>query len=162
MASTLKSDSTVRKVSFTGSVILPDVNGVISLGNSIRQFFEGYFQTLYVKGAAVSTSDKRKKKYIKNMPEKFAKFFMKLRPVTFKYKDGTSGRSHLGFIAQEVEQSMIDTGITAEEFGGLVIQKNGEYGLRYEEFIAIQTKIIQQLCQRVEVLERKVMDREGN
>ena len=76
----------------------------------------------------------------------------------FKYKDGTSGRSHAGFIAQEVEQAMIEGGITSEEFGGLVIQPNGKYGLRYEEFIAIQTKAIQELYQKVEELERKVTE----
>ena len=83
---------------------------------------------------------------------------MKLRPVMFKYKDGTSGRSHAGFVAQEVEQAMIEGGVTSEEFGGLVIQTNGKYGLRYEEFIAIQTKVIQDLYQRVENLERTVKD----
>jgi len=152
----LASSSSTRKVSFTGAALIPDLNAAVSLGNSSRQFKDGYFTNLYLNGTAVSTSDKRKKKFIKKLPEKFTEFFMKLRPVTFKYKNGTSGRSHVGFIAQEVEQAMQDTGITREEFGGLVIQENGQYGLRYEEFIAIQTQIIQDMHRRVEEVERKV------
>lgn len=127
-----------------------------SLGSDSRQWENGYFKNVYINGTAVSTSDKRKKKFIKSLPEKFTEFFMKLRPVTFKYKNGTSGRSHVGFIAQEVEQAMTDAGITREDFGGLVVQENGQYGLRYEEFIAVQTRMIQDLCQKVEKLERKV------
>lgn len=157
------SNSSSRKITFSGATLLPDLSNYISLGTSGKMFASGYFANLYLNGTAVSTSDKRKKKFIKNLPEKFTEFFMKLRPVTFKYKNGTSGRSHTGFIAQEVEQAMMDTGITREEFGGLVIQENGQYGLRYEEFIAIQTGMIQRLYQKVEELERKVKEFEqGN
>lgn len=154
----LKSSTTTREVVFTGSELIPDLSGMVSIGTSGKKFASGYFTNLYLNGTAVSTSDKRKKKFIKNLPGKFTEFFMKLRPVTFKYKNGTSGRSHAGFIAQEVEQAMMDTGITREEFGGLVIQENGQYGLRYEEFIAIQTGMIQSLYQKVEELERKVKE----
>lgn len=154
----MKSSTTTREISFAGSVLLPDVSNAVSLGSSIRQYKEGYFTNLYLDGSAVSTSDRRKKKFIKKLPNKFEQFFLKLRPVTFKYKKGTSGRTHVGFVAQEVEQAMTDAGISREEFGGLVIQENGQYGLRYEEFIAIQTRMIQSLYQRVEELERKVED----
>lgn len=147
-----------RKVSFTASALLPDVSGMISLGNSSKRYKEGHFDNVYINGTAVSTSDKRKKKFIKALPDKYVQFFRKLRPVIFKYKNGTSGRYHTGFIAQEVEKAMIEEGVTSEEFGGLVIQEDGKYGLRYEEFVAIQTKVIQELYQRVEDLERKVRE----
>lgn len=156
------SNSTSRKITFSGATLLPDLTGYVSLGTSGKMFASGYFQNLYLNGSAISTSDKRKKKYIKNLPEKFKEFFMKLRPVTYKYKKGTSGRSHVGFIAQDVELAMKETGITPEEFGGLVVQENGDYGLRYEEFIAIQTELIQQLYSKVEELERKVSDSARN
>ena len=156
----LKSSTTTRKLTFTGATLVPDLSATISLGNSSRQLKDGYFTNLYLNGTAVSTSDKRKKKFIKNIPEKFTEFLKRLRPVVFKYKDGTSGRSHAGFIAQEVEKAMAESDITSEEFGGIVIQPNGKYGLRYEEFIAIQTKVIQELYSRVECLERKVEELE--
>lgn len=156
---TLQSNSVAaRKVIFSASALLPDTSGAVSLGSSSKRYREGHFDNVYINGTAVSTSDKRKKKFIKNLPDRFVNFFMKLRPVMFKYKDGTSGRSHAGFVAQEVEQAMIEGGVTSEEFGGLVIQPNGKYGLRYEEFISIQTKVIQDLYQRVENLERTVKE----
>lgn len=155
--SVLQSNSVAsRKVTFSASALLPDTSGMISLGTTLKRYKEGHFDNVYINGTAVSTSDKRKKKFIKNLPDRFTQFLMKLRPVMFKYKDGTSGRSHAGFIAQEVERAMVEAGVTSEEFGGIVIQPNGKYGLRYEEFIAIQTKVIQDLYQKVENLERKV------
>ena len=145
-----------RYVQLSSSVVEPSANAVISIGTSSKQFKNIYSQNIYVNGSAVTTSDKRKKKYIRKLADKYVDFFKQLRPVTFQYKKGTSGRTHAGFIAQEVEQAMQECGITNEEFGGLVIQDNGEYGLRYEEFIALQTAVIQNLQKKVEDLERRV------
>lgn len=43
---------------------------------------------------------------------------MKLQPVSFLFKDGTSGRTHIGFIAQDVEQAMSECGLTDLDFAG--------------------------------------------
>ena len=145
-----------RYIDFNGDTLLPNVSGSYNIGTSSRQYKAVYSQNVYVNGSAVTTSDKRKKKFVRKLADKYVELFKKLRPVTFKYKDGTSGRTHAGFIAQEVEQAMQECGITNEEFGGLVIQDNGEYGLRYEEFIALQTAVIQDLQKKVEELERRV------
>lgn len=145
-----------RYIDFNGDTLLPNVNGSYNIGTSSRQYKAVYSQNVYVNGSAVTTSDKRKKKFVRKLADKYMELFKKLRPVTFTYKNGTSGRTHTGFIAQEVEQAMVDCGITNEEFGGLVIQDNGEYGLRYEEFIALQTAVIQDLQKKVEELERRV------
>ena len=136
--------------------LIPHKTKVISLGTAALMYNNVYAQNIYLNGSAISSSDKRKKKFIRNLAEKYLELFAKLRPVTFKYKKGTSGRAHVGFIAQEVEQAMRDCGITNEEFGGLVIQDNGEYGIRYEEFIALQTAVIQNLQKRLEEVERRV------
>ena len=145
-----------RYVQLSSSVMEPSADGVINLGSANRQFSKIYSKEIYLNGSAISTSDKRKKKGIKNLAGKYYELFKKLRPVTFKYKNGTSGRMHAGFVAQEVEQAMQECGISNEEFGGLIIQDNGEYGLRYEEFIALQTAVIQDLQKKVEELERRV------
>ena len=148
--------SSTKYVELNGSVLKPNSSGTIDVGSSSYQYKNVYAQNVYVNGSAVTTSDKRKKKFIKNLQDKYIELFKKLRPVSFKYKKGTSGRTHAGFIAQEVEQAMQECDISNEEFGGLVIQENGEYGLRYEEFIALQTAVIQDLLKRVEELERRV------
>ena len=145
-----------RYIDFNGDSLKPNNNGAYYVGTPNYQFKGVYAQNVYVNGSAVTTSDKRKKKFVRKLADKYVELFKKLRPVTFTYKNGTSGRTHTGFIAQEVEQAMADCGITNEEFGGLVIQDNGEYGLRYEEFIALQTAVIQDLQKKVEELERRV------
>lgn len=115
-----------------------------------------YAKQFYQNGTAISTSDKRKKKSIKDIAKKYVEFFRKLRPRTFLFKDGESGRTHAGFIAQEVEEAATECGIDSKELAFLCIDKDGSYGLRYEELIAIQTKVIQDLLERVEALEDKV------
>lgn len=145
-----------RYIDFNGDTLLPNVNGSYNIGTSSRQYKAVYSQNVYVNGSAVTTSDKRKKKFVRKLADKYVELFKKLRPVTFTYKNGTSGRTHTGFIAQEVEAAMQECGISKEEFGGLVIQDNGEYGLRYEEFIALQTAAIQDLQKQVEKLERRL------
>lgn len=147
---------TDRYVEMVDNTLTPNQTAIFSLGSASRQFANIYSKNIYLDGSAVTTSDKRKKKFIRKLSDKYMELFKKLRPVTFKYKKGTSGRTHAGFIAQEVEQAMKDCGITNEEFGGVVIQDNGDYGLRYEEFIALQTAAIHDLQNRVEELERRV------
>ena len=107
----------------------------------------------------VTTSDERLKENIKEMDERYLKFIKKLVPKVFKMKQGTSGRFHTGFIAQEIEKIMNECGISDIEFAGLVkapiyegIIKDNKgniigydedstiidytYHLRYEELIA--------------------------
>lgn len=136
--------------------INPDATAVINLGSSSYQFNNIRAKQFYQNGTAISTSDKRKKKNIKDIGSKFVEFFKKLRPVSFKMKDGDSGRTHTGFIAQEVEEAANSSGIKTDDFAFICIDDNGMYGLRYDELIAIQTKVIQDLLQRVEALEIKV------
>lgn len=146
-----------HKVTYTNKQIYPATSEEISIGTSAKKFKEIHAKNIYANGTAV-TSDRRKKKSITNIAGKYIDFFKKLRPVTFRYKHG-SGRLHAGFIAQDVEKALYESRMSTKDFGGLVIQENGEYGLRYDEFIAIQTKIIQELIERVEKLERRVYDK---
>lgn len=108
----------------------------------------------------ISTSDMNKKNTINNLESRYSKFFDELCPVTFKYNDGTSDRLHLGFIAQDVKKALDSSGINTKNFGGFVVlnpNTEDEYlGLRYEEFIALNTSEIQKLKARVAELEAKV------
>ncbi len=147
---------TNRYLDFKYNILTPSASGVIDIGSSTYQLQNVYSKNVYVNGSAITTSDRREKKYVKNLRKKYLKFFKKLRPVTYQYRNGTSGRTHAGFIAQEVEQAMQECGITDMDFGGLVKHDGGRYALRYEEFIALQTAAIQELQGRVEELERRV------
>ena len=61
-------------------------------------------------------------------------------------------RRHYGLVAQEVEQVLSDLGINKRDFAPL-IDNSDRKGLRYTEFISILIKAVQELFQRLEVLE---------
>lgn len=135
--------------------LIPSTTNVMSLGTSSKQYKNVYGQNLYVNGTAVS-SDKRRKEEIEPLDERHAEFFKNLKPVSYKFKDGTSGRRHTGFIAQEVEEAVEESGLTGKDMAVVVKDQDDNYYLRYEEIIAVQTKIIQDLMARVETLEARV------
>ena len=132
----------------------PSSTNYISLGTSNKQYKNVYGQNLYVNGSAVS-SDRKLKEEIEPLNEKHVEFFKNLKPVSYKFKDGTSGRRHTGFIAQEVEEAIEEAGMTDQDMAA-VVKDESQYYLRYEEIIAVQTKVIQDLMARVEKLEAKV------
>jgi hypothetical protein len=104
-------------------------------------------------------SDRRLKNSISYNLDKYDEFFLALKPTRFKYNNGVSGRIHLGFIAQDVEEAMLNAGLTANDLAALIKDPVEEvsdpnitdftYGLRYGEFIALNTHMIQKLYQLV-------------
>lgn len=123
-------------------------------------------------------SDRNKKKDIKPISGHYIDFFNSLNPVSYYRIYKTSDRAHLGFISQEVEESLLKANLTALDFGGFckdikteevevinpdtglidikiqpVVNQNGEfeynYSLCYEEFIALNTKMIQLNQQKI-------------
>ena len=136
--------------------LIPSTTNYLSLGTSSKQYKNVYGQNLYVNGTAV-TSDKNLKEDIKELEEKHLTFFRCLRPVQFKYKDGESGRTHTGFIAQEVEDAIHEAGMTNQDMAVVVIdQESGRHYLRYEEIIAVQTQVIQNMQKKVDSLEARL------
>ena len=115
-----------------------------------------FFSNVYnSSGGVVFVSDKRKKKNIKKIVVDKAKaFIMALKPKEFKFKEGTSGRKHHGFIAQEVKEAM------TEDWGLYVEDKETDFiGLRYDEIIADLVAVVQDQEKRIEALERALNDK---
>ena len=115
--------------------------------------------TLY--GEVVTLSDKHSKYGISPLADKHDILFDHLLPSTYKYHDGTSGRLHIGFIAQDVGDAICSAGMSTQDFAGLVVSKSVEddsetWMLRYDEFIALNTYQIQKLKARVAELENKL------
>lgn len=113
-------------------------------------------------GTVIYDSDRNLKNSIEYDLSKYRQFLLDLKPCRFKFNDGRSGRYHLGVIAQDVEQSLADNGITPEEFSGWckspIKNKKKEitgytYGIRYDSFIPLNIMLIQELFKRVEKLE---------
>lgn len=111
--------------------------------------------------------------------EGYERFFSLLRPTRYRMNNGRSGRFHVGFIAQDVEEALEAAGLTSMDFAGFIKSPiherelpNGEedesspitdygYALRYQEFAALNTHMIQRLMQRVDELEKRVAELEG-
>lgn len=140
----------------------------------------------YSSGGWKTTSDRRKKKDFRKLLEddRFERFFELLQPMEYRLIENDE-KMHIGFVAQDIEQAMMDCDISENEFYGLehavfsekdfesneewenFLKQNGGandmYTLCYQEFIALNTAMIQKLqnrCsdfeQRLSALERSV------
>lgn len=122
---------------------------------------------VYAVNSAAETSDRNLKKDIIYGLAEYDALFDKLQPVSFRFKDGTSGRRHIGMIAQDVEAALAELGIDTKDFAGFIkspaqdkdgniVEGEYNYALRYGEWISLNIWQIQQLKARVTELERAV------
>lgn len=148
------------------------------------------FNSLFSSDGTIQTSDRKQKKDITNVSDKYLQLFDSLKPASYKMINGTSGRTHIGYIAQDIEESMQDIGLTSLDFAGLckdhkkktvidydndgievgrheefVYDENGEivdnYALRYDEFIALNTAAIQRADKKIAALEQRIVQLES-
>ena len=157
----------------SASALYPGSNGGFTLGTSSHRWGQ-----IYSTASSISTSDRNQKHDVAELDEERAvALIMGARPVTYKYNDGTSGRTHWGLIAQDIETLLAEIGIDAADFAGFVkspkeqvdertgelspvLDKDGnpiyEYGLRYEEFVAPLIKTIQAQQCKIDSLEERL------
>ena len=105
-------------------------------------------------------SDRNKKHDISYNIKKYEEFYKSLKPAYFKLNNGTSDRYHIGFIAQDVREALLNNNLTTQDFAGFGILKfNNEpefQALRYEEFISLNTYMIQKLTKQIEDLQQEI------
>ena len=160
--------STNGQTSYFGPADIGETTTTNVRGKYVRLYaHSGGGVYLGASGSTAVTSDENLKKDIVDLDDKYMKFFDYLRPVTYKYLNGH--RDHAGMSAQDVHKALIRSGLTTEQFAGIVIEKNVKfnpnydsslsdeenkaneihydklYSLRYEEFIAILIKKVQNL-----------------
>ena len=143
--------------------------GSVDLGNSNYKW-----KNIYAATSTITTSDKSEKKDIKDLDEtKTINFIMGLKPKSFKFIDGSSGRIHHGMLSDDVEELLEKLGMSTLDFAGFIkspktrmVEKDGEFveeviegeyirGLRYEEFEADIIKMLQILWEKNGVLEKE-------
>lgn len=154
--------------SYDGYVTLDGWSGVSCHGDFLPGANDRYnlgdgglvWADIYAASGTINTSDREKKEAIVYGLYKLDGLLDKLEPCTFRFRDGASGRSHAGFIAQDVEEALEELGLTTADFAGLVKspREDGgyDYFLRYNEFIPINTWEIQKLKARVAKLEARL------
>ena len=147
-----------------------DLAVALSTSTSKRWKFV-YANYMYVSSGTAVTSDRNLKNTINDLDAEMSKeFIMGLKPSSFKYNESESDRTHFGLIAQDVEETLKEIGLTTKDFAGLVIEneksedgkeENKTYALRYEEFIAPLIKIVQTQQKKIDDLERKLSELEN-
>ena len=97
------------------------------------------------------TSDRDAKKDIMPLDERYVNFFDKLQPVRFHYKYDEDGYPYTpGFIAQDVEVALSESGLTREDMSGISGENGtGHMGLSYESFVPI-------ICLKINDLEKRL------
>lgn len=155
----------------------PNTDGKTNLGISSYRWGQ-----IYSSNSTISTSDRNLKDNIKPLEDdRVVDFIMGLKPSSYKLKDGTSGRTHYGMIAQDIEDLMNSLSMSSLDFAGFIksplckevtetdddgneytIVKevdDGEhyiYSLRYEEFIAPLIKMVQIQQEEIAGLKKQI------
>lgn len=177
MASTayyLKGIGIDDNVQISGNGNLIPSSSSVYCGTTPNPFAGGYSS-----GGWKTTSDRRKKKDFRKLLEddRFVRFFELLQPMEYRLIENDE-KMHIGFVAQDVEQAMTDCDISENEFYGLehavfyekdfqsnkefekFLERNGGandmYTLCYQEFIALNTAMIQKLQNRCNDFERRL------
>ncbi len=99
------------------------------------------------------TSDIRWKESVRELPYGIS-FVSKLKPVDYIRKNNENKTREAGFIAQDIESLMEEAGI--EDYGLLSKTDDGMLELRYNDFIPILTRAIQEQQQHIEFQENQI------
>lgn len=99
-----------------GGIFREAGDGSLNLGNGSHRW-----AVVYAKTGSINTSDRNEKNTIADIdPEQAEKLIMGLKPSTFKFNDGTSGRTHWGLISQDIEELLPQIGMSDLDFAGFI------------------------------------------
>lgn len=160
---------------FSNNALYPFLS--VDLGMSAYKW-----KDVYATNGVIQTSDRTKKTDINELNINQVKSFINgLNPVSYKMIDGTSGRTHYGFIAQDIEELMKKLDMDSSDFAGFikspkkitkyedengkklkkpveeVIENEYDYALRYDEFIAPLIKVVQEQQKEIENLKKALI-----
>lgn len=110
------------------------------------------WRAVYAVNGAIQTSDARLKREVTDLDYGLAAV-LALRPVRFRWNDGTDEAQHIGLIAQEVDRVVpeaIAHGATPAE----------PLGMSYDALVPVLVNAIKELQQRNEELERRLVSLE--
>lgn len=169
---------------FSGNLIVEDENGLYhydrgcylvrmhfsnsSLGNQVLNTSIWGKDTITANHSISTSSDARLKTDFKNL-EELEDAFYKLSPCSYLFKGNNDGRRHVGFKSQDVIKSLEDTGIDSSIFSFVdeidtnddtreFIPDDKVLMLRYDEFMALNTHMIQKQAREIEQLKQEITD----
>jgi len=99
--------------------LCPAYNNNVNLGTGSYRWSQ-----LFATTSTINTSDRNEKNSIETLDtDLWKKFIMGLNTVSYKLNEGTSGRTHHGLIAQDVEALLKDIGVNPDHFAGFIKYK---------------------------------------
>jgi hypothetical protein len=138
------------------SFVAPGRDNLVSLGSASLRW-----STVYAANGVINTSDAREKENVKDLTYGLAEV-MKLRPVSFTWKNDKAYGTKLGLIAQEVEPVLKE--VVKKEYFTTHDEKTGKditsdeyrYGVYYSDIIPVLIKAIQEQEAKITLLEKKI------
>ena len=131
----------------------PANSGNMDLGSTSERW-----RTVYATNA-FNTSDRTLKENIVTC-DLGLDFIKKLKPISYKWiqkeEENLDSKTHYGFVAQDVEETLTELGKTLNDFGGVSKEDDGAMGLAYTEIVSPLVKAVQELTTEVETLKTKV------
>lgn len=127
----------------------PSSDGSVTLGRSTIRWGDVYSQN-----ATINTGDANFKKDVEYGLDRFLPVFDALRPVSFKFIDGQSDRTHMGIIAQDLEETLSELNIPTKDFAAFIkswgideeTREGGyRYAIRYGEFVPLLIYQVQKI-----------------
>ena len=117
---------------------------------------------------SISSSDEKLKHDFGTL-EKYEEWYYDLEPCTFKYNNGNSGRTWIGLGARKTKQKLLEHGLSLKEFAGITIENKSpnsddwrgvpdEHGIRYEQFIMLNTHMIQKHKKEIDSLRDQLQE----
>lgn len=158
---------------YAHGAICPDESDEHSCGTASY-----YWTNVYAKHVETDVSDEREKHEIKEISEKYEQLFHLIQPLTYMFNNGD--RVHIGTTSQRLHDAMEQVGLTDMELSAFckdvktkpLKQENGEiievpdlnedgneqytYGVRYGEFIMLNTHMIQKLYKEIDSLKESI------
>lgn len=123
----------------TSTRVEPGVDNALQLGSSGLRW-----SSVWAVNGVIQTSDARQKQAVSSLRYGL-RDLIRLRPVSFQWKDGDDRRTHLGLIAQEVEQVLPEAVLRGADPATTL-------GMNYTDLIPVVIKAVQQ---QQSVIERK-------
>lgn len=155
-----KENGKITSIAFQPAKSPTSTDAVFNIGNpksdSVRQW-----ATVYATNGVASTSDIRKKQNLSKIQEdsRYLQLFDVIEPYKYQMKNTNNLHYHTGFIAQYVEDALLQVGLTESDCAFLEKIKTDDddynYYLNYNEYIAIMAAKIKSLEKRIEELENK-------
>lgn len=121
-------------------------------------------EQLTLKSGYGNTSDARLKYDFNEFDnwDSYYNFYMSLKPQTFKYINDNTDKTFIGFKAQDVADSIVESGLNNEKLCIVKCSENEEmddgreYSIAYQEFIPLNIKMIQKHEKDIQELKDKV------